>query len=301
MPVYKSESYLNRCIDSILAQTYTDWELLLIDDGSPDGSGAICDEYAIKDNRIRVFHKGNGGVSSARNLGIDNVKGEYVTFVDSDDALYSSTLEVLLSTIERNCVDFVQCAFNREYIEGQNNGKDSDRLPADEYIKNGFLGTHVWGSIFKANIIKGRNLRFITNVKLGEDQIFVLDYLFYAQHACYICDALYYYRDNRDSAIHNPKPEYEIESVKAFKELKRRNPLAKMQCDNMLLRWLITLSRSKDVAIDEISDMYSDVTLDYCSPSCRTKQKIIWRLYEIDHKCAIRLVRLAIDVQYEKI
>lgn len=80
VPVYKAEKYLNRCIDSIIAQTFTDWELLLIDDGSPDRSGDICDEYAKKDIRIRVFHKKNGGVSSARNLGLYNVQGEYVTF-----------------------------------------------------------------------------------------------------------------------------------------------------------------------------------------------------------------------------
>lgn len=85
VPVYKAEKYLNRCIDSILAQTFTDWELLLIDDGSTDRSGDICDEYAKKDTRIRVFHKENGGVSSARNLGLDSAQGEWVTFIDADD------------------------------------------------------------------------------------------------------------------------------------------------------------------------------------------------------------------------
>ena len=85
VPVYNVEQYLPRCIDSILAQTFTDFELLLIDDGSKDKSGAICDAYARKDPRIRVFHKPNGGVSSARNMGLDNAKGEWIAFVDSDD------------------------------------------------------------------------------------------------------------------------------------------------------------------------------------------------------------------------
>ena len=85
VPVYNTEKYLHRCIDSVLAQTFTDWELLLIDDGSKDTSGSICDKYAAKDKRIRVFHKENGGVSSARNLGRDYAQGEWVTFVDSDD------------------------------------------------------------------------------------------------------------------------------------------------------------------------------------------------------------------------
>ena len=85
VPVYKAEKYVLRCVDSILAQTFTDFEVLLIDDGSPDRSGEICEEYAQKDARVRVFHKDNAGVSSARNLGLDNAKGEWVTFVDSDD------------------------------------------------------------------------------------------------------------------------------------------------------------------------------------------------------------------------
>ena len=95
IPVYNTEMYLRRCIDSVLAQTYQDFELLLIDDGSKDSSGAICDEYAAKDARVRVFHKENGGVSSARNLGLDNARGEWVTFVDSDDYIEKKLSQVL--------------------------------------------------------------------------------------------------------------------------------------------------------------------------------------------------------------
>ena len=87
IPVYTAEKSLCRCIDSILTQTYQDFELLLIDDGSTDSSGAICDEYAEQDARIRVFHKENGGVSSARNVGLDNARGEWYAFVDSDDSV----------------------------------------------------------------------------------------------------------------------------------------------------------------------------------------------------------------------
>lgn len=85
VPVYNAEKYLSRCVDSILSQTMKDFELLLIDDGSQDESGRICDEYSEKDARVRVFHKPNGGVSSARNLGIDHAKGKYIIFIDSDD------------------------------------------------------------------------------------------------------------------------------------------------------------------------------------------------------------------------
>ena len=91
VPVYNAERTLNRCVDSILSQTFQEWELLLIDDGSTDRSGELCDEYASKDQRIKVFHKKNGGVSSARNIGLNYAKGEWITFIDSDDEIPKNT------------------------------------------------------------------------------------------------------------------------------------------------------------------------------------------------------------------
>ena len=102
VPVYNVEDVLHFCIDSILNQTYSDFELLLVDDGSTDKSGDICDQYARKDTRIRVFHKENGGVSSARNLGIDNANGEYICFIDSDDYVNSEFLDSLISHCLQN-------------------------------------------------------------------------------------------------------------------------------------------------------------------------------------------------------
>ena len=109
IPVYKVERYLPRCIDSILSQTYKNIELLLIDDGSPDSSGDICDEYAEKDPRVRMFHKENGGVSSARNLGLDEAKGDYIGFVDSDDYIAPGMYEKLVELIEDNNADIAVC------------------------------------------------------------------------------------------------------------------------------------------------------------------------------------------------
>ena len=95
IPVYKAEGHLHRCVDSILAQSFTDFELLLVDDGSPDGSGKICDEYAAKDSRVKVLHKQNGGVSSARQTGIENATGEYTIHADPDDWIEPTMLEEL--------------------------------------------------------------------------------------------------------------------------------------------------------------------------------------------------------------
>ena len=109
VPVYNSEKYLCRCVDSILAQTFTDFELLLIDDGSEDESGNICDEYVVKDSRVRAFHKNNGGVSSARNLGLNKAKGEWIAFIDSDDYVDVSYCYELLRKAQKNDTDIVTC------------------------------------------------------------------------------------------------------------------------------------------------------------------------------------------------
>lgn len=107
IPIFKAEKFLHRCIDSILAQSYTGFELLLIDDGSPDNSGVICDEYAAKDSRVRVFHKENGGVSSARNLGLDNAVGDYIAFCDADDYVSEDWLKCFADAV----IDSLDIAF----------------------------------------------------------------------------------------------------------------------------------------------------------------------------------------------
>ena len=119
VPVYKAEAYIRRCIDSILAQTLTDFELLLIDDGSPDGSGEICDTYAATDSRIRVFHKENGGVGSARQFGLDNAIGEYTIHADPDDWVDSTMLEELYYKAIEDQADMVLCDYWLEYPNHQ--------------------------------------------------------------------------------------------------------------------------------------------------------------------------------------
>lgn len=117
VPVYNTEQYLHRCIDSILAQTYTDFELLLIDDGSTDLSGAICDEYAAKDSRVRVFHKENGGASTARNKGIKESRGEWIIFLDSDDYFLPKALDILIGAANKYCVPISHANFYTEDVE----------------------------------------------------------------------------------------------------------------------------------------------------------------------------------------
>lgn len=145
VPVYNTEKYLNRCIDSILAQTFTDFELLLIDDGSKDNSGTICDEYAAKDSRVRVFHKENGGVSSARKLGLDNAQGEWITFVDSDDRIDVSYLYFFIDNLKSK-IDLIVTSASKD-----------KSITKEEYIKGILMRKvppSVWGKLYRKQIIK---------------------------------------------------------------------------------------------------------------------------------------------------
>ena len=154
VPVYKAEKYLRRCVESIVHQTYTDWELLLVDDGSPDGSGGICDEYAGRDARIRVFHKENGGVSSARNLGLENVRGEYVTFVDSDDMIDTRTLEICMSRCEG--LDMLQFSFSRNAADlGPAENSEPEIFANRDYVNTSASGEPSSVPISSAGIISG--------------------------------------------------------------------------------------------------------------------------------------------------
>ncbi len=117
VPVYKVEKYLKKCVDSILAQTFSDFELILVDDGSPDNSGRICDDYAKKDARVRVVHKQNGGLSSARNAGIEVAKGKYLGFVDSDDYIAEDMYELLYKAIIKEEADLSICGIYDVYEE----------------------------------------------------------------------------------------------------------------------------------------------------------------------------------------
>ena len=179
VPVYNAEKYLHRCIDSILAQTFADFELLLINDGSKDSSGTICDEYAAKDSRVRVFHKENGGVSSARNCGLDNAIGKWITFVDSDDWV---KLDYLYSMISQADADLVMSSFDIiDSIEEWDN-KIECKLYSENEIKY-FIDRYVytanlcspWCKLFRSSLIN--KLRFNRNLTFTEDTIFVFEYL----------------------------------------------------------------------------------------------------------------------------
>lgn len=220
VPVYNVEQYLATCIDSILMQTFSDFEVLLIDDGSTDRSGLICDEYANNDNRIKVFHKENGGVSSARNLGLDNAIGEWIGFVDADDWIERSLFTDAINIAETNNVDMVcwnyfidNCYENKssDFISNKLIIKKHDAMncllkmtiypPYCQYVNEPhFNMTPIWNKLYKNN--QG-TVRFNTKLKRGEDALYNIQMLNYVSSAAFISQKLTHYVIRKTSAMHS--------------------------------------------------------------------------------------------------
>ena len=189
VPVYNVVDYLHRTIDSLLAQTYCNFELLLVDDGSTDGSGEICDSYEKEDCRVKVFHKQNGGVSSARNCGLNNAVGEYVCFVDSDDWVKEDYIRDLVSDMHDD-VDFVMSDFmytsgSYEYIPL---AKDAKVGTVEILFPNrGMLRTcySPYGKLFRRRLIIDNLIKYDTAIHNGEDRFFLFTYLLYVNKVAF--------------------------------------------------------------------------------------------------------------------
>lgn len=211
VPVYNVENYLRRCVDSILVQSFADFELLLIDDGSPDNCGRICDEYAVRDSRVRVFHKPNGGVSSARNLGLDNARGEWIAFVDSDDYLDIDYLSELAAYTKQDNVDFVVTLNTiSNYSKDSHVVLQHDDLELFSKYKFQDYG-QPWGKLYRSEIIKRSALKFNPKVHLIEDLMFALLYLYEIRSVVLIVSDKYIYETGRPDSLTKRLNAYESE------------------------------------------------------------------------------------------
>ncbi len=208
VPVYKVEPYLRRCVDSILGQTFTDFELILVDDGSPDNCPAICDEYAKKDSRVRVIHQENGGLSAARNAGIDwafvNSGSQWLNFIDSDDWVHERYLEALYDAVTRTACRISVCAYKE--TGGEVPAVDEATLvPAvwktePFYVKNYVNATVAWGKLYRKELFQG--IRYPVG-KLNEDEFATYQILFPEETVAYINQPLYFYFQNQGSIMHS--------------------------------------------------------------------------------------------------
>lgn len=232
VPVYNVGKYLPRCIESILRQTYQNFELLLIDDGSPDRAGEICDSYAKKDERIRVVHKENAGVSSARNKGLDLARGEYISFIDADDWVREDYLEKLLAPMLKHDVqmvvggmEFRNIDLRKSYIleqqlDVQTSSKD---IMWEFFIEKSALSRGPCVKLYVKSIIEKYHIRFNQTITWGEDTIFLHEYWKKAGKIYIISDCLYYYNrlvlNSSTHRVHPHMANFRIAIYTSFRDL----------------------------------------------------------------------------------
>lgn len=221
VPVYNVEKYINRCVDSILNQTFSDFELILVDDGSPDNCGAICDEYALKDNRIHVIHKENGGLSDARNAGIDwafeKSDSEWVTFIDSDDWVHPKYLEALFDAVIVSGCSISICGFSEttgvETTAGENIIEYELTDTESFFCNHNVNAVIACGKLYKKSLFT--NIRYPVG-KLHEDEFTTYKVLFKTKKCVFINQPLYFYYYNPESITKsgwNPKRMDVIEAI----------------------------------------------------------------------------------------
>ncbi|WP_288352572.1 glycosyltransferase [uncultured Bacteroides sp.] len=240
IPIYKiKEELLRECLNSISLQKLKNLEIILIDDGSPDNSGKICDEYAENDNRIKVIHQKNQGVSVARNVGINNSNSEWITFIDPDDWIEANWSEVLFETINNTAADIIMFDYYQEFATKQNpqylkseSGYLSENYlhaikiaPFNQLIINNKFQEYetnvIWNKVYRTKLIKENNITFDPEARKGQDVIFNAEILQLTSNIFYIHKTLYHYRYLQESITNRYNPKVRFYNEIAFKHYER--------------------------------------------------------------------------------
>ncbi len=273
VPVYNAERFLQKTVGSVLSQTYKDFELILVDDGSTDNSLAVLNGFAEKDSRVKVIHKENGGVGSARNIGLSTAKGEFVAFLDGDDFLEPDYLSKLYSAIENNDVSF--CRFSLDYSDKcvKRHEGNLEKLALAPFDFNLLTGEYyneqkgdtlfcdrVFGSacrsLLRKEMIEKHGIRFSEKLKIAEDRLFILEYLCYAKTAGIVDEYLYHYVMNDTSATAKTYGKYvpDLAERNAVLYL-RQKELAKINVGNFnkqLFLFTVKCNMASEVVQNEI-------------------------------------------------
>lgn len=221
IPIYKVEPYLHKCINSILAQTFADFELILVDDGSPDKCGEICDEYAKRDTRIKVIHKENGGVSAARNAGLEIAQGEYIGFVDSDDYIEKDMYEILYKLSKEYDADIVECGFSIvkedevKPILTNTNIITGDKLLALHLLAKHWAHCLSWNKIYKKYLFDG--IKFPCGM-IHEEEVIMHRLFFSLNKYVYIGESKYFYVQREGSIMDESYSLKRLNRLEAYKD-----------------------------------------------------------------------------------
>lgn len=224
VPIYNKEKCLKKCLDSILGQTDQELEVILVDDGSTDSSLKICREYAAKDARVQVYSKPNGGVSSARNLGMEKSTGDYLTFVDPDDFLHPECIERLKDALEAEDADLSYCyavdvkgqTGKTRTISGESGNRSVVEASHYDWFDK-YAHSVCWGTLYKREITK--NVRFDADLKIGEDTLFLAKCIQNSKRVVCLDRALYYYVLNEDSVTNGSYSRKKLDELEAWKRV----------------------------------------------------------------------------------
>lgn len=300
VPCYNVEQYLANCIESILYQSYPNWELILVDDGSSDRSGKICDEYTMKDSRIKIIHKKNGGVASARNVGIDTATGEYASFLDGDDFLHPDFLRDMIMLMQKKNADIVQCNFVRGYKEKFSDFVDNvdvqEYTPYDIFVAD-IANVIVCGKLYKIEILKGIK---IPEGRYFEDDLITWRWYYTAKKIVVTSRPYYYYTINDTSTMaqHKKKPNLSFidaydERITFFRETGERDLedcSHRQLCKGLFLTYgnPMLIKEQKQIVLPKFRESWKEIK---CSPVVSFKLKLIFGAFNL---CPMIVAKLAL-------
>lgn len=289
VPVYNSREYLGPCVESVLNQSYADFELILIDDGSTDGCAEMCDRFASSDHRVRCVHMKNSGVSAARNLGLSFATGEYVTFVDSDDMLLPNALQIISEYLNEAEIDLLQFSLTRNQ---KNIVKSTPVMTPKNYLAGDFCQVCAGGSVIRLALIDDNSIVFDKSMALAEDQIFIMRVINHASKVRRISDVLYFYRDNNNSATHRPDYDKVWNSANKLLNFKIHNPWFADIVDRTLLsfNYLLTILVNED-ELDRLEEFYGQCGINNANGVNRGV-KLFYYLCKIDFMLSAKIIRL---------
>lgn len=311
VPVYQVENYLNQCIESIIEQTYTNLEIILIDDGSKDNCPQICDDWSIKDKRIKVIHKKNGGLSDARNVGLDIAKGKYIAFIDSDDWVDSRYIELLYNSLIKSKADISACSIQKVYdadsVDPYNLNPKLQLVTPKEAIKDILYDrrfkTVAWNKLYSKEVLAGE--RFIVG-RIHEDEFFSYKVFAKAQKLVFVDASLYKYRQRSGSIMSSPSLKH-LDLLDAY--LNRIKFLEKnytdlaskdklnfcIACISFYKDFLKSDSISKTIALNKIKDYRKKIKFDMKELNFFTYKEKIYVIFSkamiIDCYCRITMLR----------
>ena len=291
IPIYNAESFLERCIKSIINQTYVKLQILLINDGSTDGSIFICKKYKEKDNRIEIIDKTNSGVSNSRNIGIENAIGQYITFVDSDDYLENTMIEKLLLAMKNNNVDIVSCRFfyEKNLHKFKSTTINEKIFTNNEFIieilkENSIIGS-LWGKLYRKELFN--KIKLNENLKICEDLDLLLRMSDYIQRAYIINECLYNYYINENSVTNSSNIDKFDDELFVLESNIRKN--------NQYLKWLII----RYIKINlNLFFHYKNINFEYtnkCKLNVKKYKFNLWILMNLKFRLKIKYILIFID------